>query len=134
MSDQAKKILIVDDDVDFIQANKVALEAMGFEVITATDSRHGVELAEHEKPDLITLDLMMEKMYSGFSVLETLNAHEATAGIPIIMISAVTTETGFRVDTDGAKPEWLDVVEFVHKPIDPVDLARKAASILEGKS
>ncbi|MBP8952705.1 MAG: response regulator [Armatimonadetes bacterium] len=134
MSDQAKKILIVDDDVDFIQANKVALESMGFEVITATDSRQGVELAAQEKPDLITLDLMMEKMYSGFSVVEALNAHEETAGIPIIMISAVTTETGFRVDTGGQKPEWLDVVEFVHKPIDPVDLAKKVASILEGKS
>lgn len=134
MSDQAKKILIVDDDVDFIQANKVALESMGFEVITATDSRQGVELAEQEKPDLITLDLMMEQMYSGFSVVEALNAHEETAGIPIIMISAVTTETGFRVDTGGQKPAWLDVVEFVHKPIDPVDLAKKAASILEGKS
>ncbi len=134
MSDQAKKILIVDDDVDFIQANKVALESMGFEVITATDSRQGVELAAQEKPDLITLDLMMENMYSGFSVVEALNAHEETAGIPIIMISAVTTETGFRVDTGGQKPEWLDVVEFVHKPIDPVDLAKKVASILEGKS
>jgi len=131
MSDRPSKVLIVDDDVDFISANKVALEATGFEVISATDSRTGVELAEAEGPDLILLDLMMERLYSGFSVVEALLAHEQTAHIPIIMVSAVTTETGFRVDEGGKTPEWLKVVEFVNKPIDPVELARKVASILE---
>jgi len=128
---EAKKVLIIDDDVDFVRADQVALQAMGFEVLTAHDSKSGVEIAHREHPDLIILDLMMEKLYSGFSVLQELGAHEDTRHIPVIMVSAVTTETGFRVDQDDRKPEWLKVVEFVNKPIDPVELARKVASILQ---
>lgn len=130
MSDN-KKVLIVDDDVDFLEANRVALEASGFEVLTAPDSREGVRMAEARLPDLVILDLMMERLYAGFSAVEALHAHERTRDIPIIMVSGVTTETGFRIDAEGRKPEWLRVVEFVNKPIDPVELARKVAGILE---
>ena len=131
MSDERKRVLMVDDDVDFLEANRVALEAAGFQVLTATDSRHGVELARRSEPDLIIIDLMMEQLYAGFSAVQALRAHEETADVPIIMVSGVTTETGFRIDEQGRKPEWLKVVEFINKPVDPVALARKVAGILE---
>jgi CheY-like chemotaxis protein len=131
MSEQGKKrVLMIDDDVDFQAANRVALEAAGFEVLSATDSRQGVEMAEHEHPDIIIMDLMMEQLYAGFSAVQALCAHEGTSGIPIIMVSGVTTETGFRIDEGGCKPEWLHAVQFVNKPIDPVELARIIASTL----
>jgi len=131
MSVKPKRILIVDDDVDFIAASRVALEAGGFEVLSATDSRRGVQAAEEEKPDLIIMDLMMEQLYAGFSAVEALAAHEKTRDIPIIMVSGVTTETGFRIDEDGQRPAWLKVLEFLHKPVDPVELAKKAQAILQ---
>jgi DNA-binding response OmpR family regulator len=130
MSDSAKKILLVDDDVDFLEANRVALEAAGFEVLTATDSRKGVDLAVSEHPSLVVMDLMIEQLYAGFSAVESLHAHEETANIPIIMVSGVTTETGFRIDQGGSKPEWLKVVDYVNKPVDPVVLAKKIAATL----
>ncbi|MCE5240900.1 response regulator [bacterium] len=129
MSDK-RRVLLVDDDVDFLEANRVALEARGFEVLTASDSRHGVEVATREHPDLIIMDLMMERLYAGFSAVQALAAHEATAEIPVIMVSAVTTETGFRVDDKEQRPEWLRVVEFINKPIDPLALADKASAIV----
>jgi CheY-like chemotaxis protein len=131
MSAGTKRILIVDDDVDFIAASRVALEASGFEVLSANDSRQGVETARAEMPDLIVMDLMMEKLYAGFSAVEALASHEETNAIPIIMVTGVTTETGFRIDSEGQKPEWLKVLEFVNKPVDPVELAKKAQAILE---
>ena len=131
MSAGTKRILIVDDDVDFIAASRVALEATGFEVLSANDSRRGVEMARAEMPDLIVMDLMMEQLYAGFSAVEALAAHEETKGIPIIMVTGVTTETGFRIDQEGKRPEWLKVLEFVNKPVDPVELAKKAQAILE---
>jgi DNA-binding response OmpR family regulator len=130
MSDDRKKVLLVDDDVDFLEANRVALEAAGFEVLTATDSTSGVETAEKEHPSLIVMDLMMEKLYSGFHAVQALGAHEHTASIPVIMVSAVTTDTGFRVDDDGSKPEWLKVVDFLNKPVDPIELAKKAKEVI----
>lgn len=128
MSD--RKVLLVDDDVDFLEANRVALEARGLKVLAASDSRHAVEVAEQEKPDLIIMDLMMEQLYAGFSAVQALAAHKETAGIPVIMVSAVTTDTGFRVDDEGKKPEWLGVVEFINKPVDPLVLADKALALI----
>jgi DNA-binding response OmpR family regulator len=130
MSDAAKTILLVDDDVDFVEANKVALEARGYRVISATDSKAGVALALSEHPSLMVVDLMMEELYAGFAAVEALHSHAETAAMPIIMVSAVTTETGFRVDADGSRPEWLRVVDFMNKPVDPVTLATKVAGIL----
>lgn len=125
-----KRVLIVDDDVDFLEANRVALEAAGFEVLAASDSKSGIEAAEHEHPDLIIMDLMMEKLYSGFHAVQALGAHDATKSIPVIMVSAVTTDTGFRVDDAGAKPDWLNVAEFLNKPVDPIELAKKVKTLL----
>jgi CheY-like chemotaxis protein len=130
MSQDRKRVLLVDDDVDFLEANRVALEAAGLEVLTATDSKSGIEAAEHEHPDLIIMDLMMEKLYAGFHAVQALGAHEETRSIPVIMVSAVTTDTGFRVDDAGAKPDWLKVVEFLNKPVDPVELAKKVKGML----
>jgi len=124
------KVLIVDDDIDFVEANRVALEARGLTVVTAADSREAVERAQAEQPDLIIMDLMMERLYAGFSAVQALAAHEDTAHIPIIMVSAVTTETGFRIDENEQKPEWLRVVEFINKPIDPLVLADKVVEHL----
>lgn len=125
-----RKVLLVDDDVDFLEANRVALEARGLKVLTASDSRHAVEVAEQQRPDLIIMDLMMEQLYAGFSAVQALAAHEDTARIPVIMVSAVTTDTGFRVDDSGQKPEWLHVVEFINKPVDPLVLADKALAVI----
>ncbi|HOS93890.1 MAG TPA: response regulator [Armatimonadota bacterium] len=131
---EGQKVLIIDDDVDFTEANRLALEASGFRVTVANDSKTGAELAAQSPPDLVICDLMMEQLYSGFSVVQSLAAHHKTSAVPIIMVSAVTTSTGFRVDVDGKKPEWLNVVEFVNKPIDPVLLAAKVAAVLAAKA
>lgn len=130
MSQDRKTVLLVDDDVDFIEANRIALEAAGLKVLTAADSTSGIETAEKEHPDLIIMDLMMEKLYSGFHAVQALNAHEATRAIPVIMVSGVTTDTGFRVDQAGDAPGWLDVVEFINKPVDPIELAKKVSALL----
>lgn len=134
MTGNQRKILVVDDDADFIETATVALEAKGYEVLTALDSKAGVELARRERPDLIICDLMMERLYSGFSVVQELGGYEETRGIPVIMVSAVTTDTGFRIDEQGEKPAWLRAVQFINKPINPLDLAEKVESILSGSS
>ena len=66
-----KKILIVDDDFEIIEAVRYALEGAGFEVVIARDGNQGLALAERENPDLMILDMMMPKR-SGFLVLEKL--------------------------------------------------------------
>ena len=126
----AQRILIIDDDVDFLTVNSLALEAAGFAVDTADSPRAGVDKALANPPDLILQDLMMEELHSGFAVISELHNHPATRDIPVIMITAVTTETGFRVDQGGQVPEWLRVVDYINKPVEPSLLIEKVTAAL----
>ena len=129
MSDQ-KRILIIDDDVDFLTVNSLALEAAGYVVDTADSPRAGEDKALANQPDLILQDLMMEELHSGFAVISELHNHVETRDIPVIMITAVTTETGFRIDQGGQVPEWLRVVDYINKPVEPSQLVEKVKAAL----
>ena len=81
------KILIVDDEKDFIEALSGRLEARGFDIIEAYDGKSGLEKARAENPDLIILDVMMPEM-NGYDVCRKLKIDENYKSIPIIMLTA----------------------------------------------
>ena len=89
------KILLVDDDVDFVDLNKAVLQNQGFEVAAAFSGREAMEKVRFEKPDLIVLDLMMEKHDAGFTFAKAVKADPLHKNIPILMLTAVSTETGY---------------------------------------
>ncbi|MBD3224399.1 MAG: response regulator [Caldithrix sp.] len=122
-----KKILVVDDDIDLVEAMRLTLENAGFEVIDAQDGDRGFELMKSEKPDLLILDIMMGTQDEGFHVAYRIKSEEDISDIPIIMLTAVGQETGFEFDKDKDE-DFLPVNEFVEKPVDPealVELVRK---------
>jgi DNA-binding response OmpR family regulator len=125
-----KRILIIDDDVDFVDLNKAVLSNSGFEVVTAFSSREGKNKVEFESPDLILLDLMMEKHDSGFGFAKSLKADPRYKDIPILMISSVAGETGFDFsqDLDGY---WMKTNDFMSKPVLPEELVKKVNDLLE---
>jgi CheY-like chemotaxis protein len=122
-----KTILIIDDDIDLVEIIRVTLESQGFKVIDAQTGERGLAMAKEQIPDLILLDVMMGKVDEGFQVAYELRSDEVTADIPILMLTAVTDQTGF--DFDPAKDkDFLPVNEFLEKPISPrnlVDMIRK---------
>jgi DNA-binding response OmpR family regulator len=122
-----KKIIIIDDDVDLVEAMRLTLEKEGFEVIDAQEGEKGLEKTRSERPDLIILDVMMGTQDEGFHVAYQIRANRTTADIPIIMLTAVGQETGFTFDKDKDE-DFLPVDEFLEKPINPgvlVELVRK---------
>ena len=90
-----KKILIIDDDIDLVEAMRLTLENADFEVIDAQDGQKGLEKIEKEKPDLVLLDVMMETQDEGFHIAYQIRNNEETSDLPIIMLTAVGSETGF---------------------------------------
>ena len=82
-----KSILVVDDESELVELMKMGLEANGYQVITASDGKAGLETAVREKPDLILLDLMMPEM-DGYEVLRRLRRLPAMRAIPVIMLTA----------------------------------------------
>jgi len=109
----AKKVLIIDDEKDM----RVYLEALfrkeGYETETAENGEEGLWLAEANRPDLITLDILMPKK-SGIKAYRGLRSADTTKGIPIIVLTGLTRLDDFFGDLgDLPKPDAL-----VEKPIE----------------
>lgn len=108
-----KKILIVDDEPEFVNLVRLRLEANGYEVIDAPDGEEGLKKAEEGNPDIILLDIMMPKK-DGYTLMRELKYKETTKSIPIIVITA--------------KPDMKDLFEiegfkdYVVKPFEDEDL------------
>lgn len=122
-----KKILIIEDDIDLVEALRIVLEKEGYEVIDAQEGEKGYDLAVKERPDLVILDVMMGTQDEGFHVAYKIRQNKDIADVPIIMLTAVGQETGFTFDKEKDE-DFLPVEEFVEKPIAPVklvDLIRK---------
>ncbi len=113
-----KKIVIIDDEPDVLEIIQAVLNTKGYTSLAAESGEEGLELVEKEMPDLIITDLMMPKV-SGLEVLKRLARNEKCANIPVIVLSALTT--------DSEKPAefWiksLGVADYLTKPFDPLDL------------
>jgi len=124
-----KKILLVDDEVDFIEINKLALENKGYRVVAAYDEKEALDKALEEKPDLIILDVMLKTRTGGFSVSRELRKYEEIRDTPIIMITAIRERMDVREEIEPDK-EWLPVTEILEKPVAPDRLIEKVAEVL----
>jgi DNA-binding response OmpR family regulator len=109
---KGKRILLVDDDTEIVEAMRYALEAKGYSILVARDGNQGLTLAEEEDPDLVILDMMMPKR-SGFLVLERLRR---TRPVPMRVIM-ITANEGSR---HKAYAEMLGVDDYIRKPF-PLD-------------
>ena len=125
-----KKVLIVKDDPEFIASATDTLQAKGFDVLVANGKPRAAVTAKREHPDLIILGLVMDDMSEGCSILSELQFEEETSRIPVVMVSSVTTETGFRIDQDGQAPRWLKVEEFLNEPVNFDQLAERVSEII----
>jgi len=117
----AKRILIVDDDRDYGDALRIVLETQGYEVAHVLNIRDGKQALTAERPDLIILDVMMDRHVDGFDFCYDLKHDEAFRTIPVMMVTAVTEKTGFKFspETDG---EYLQADAYVSKPIPVAEL------------
>ena len=126
---QHKRILIVDDDPDFSAAIAKILVGTNYHVDVAGNVQDGMKAIEENMPDLILLDVMMEKYDDGFKMCYDLKHDDRYRGIPVIIITAVTEVTGLKFDprTDG---EYLEAQDYVEKPISAGVLLNKVAKLI----
>jgi two-component system alkaline phosphatase synthesis response regulator PhoP len=117
---EKKKILLVDDDPDFVEAVKVIVQSGGYDVKVAYDGKEALEAVKLEKPDLIVLDVMMPVM-NGHETCARLKDNKDTAKIPIILLTAVaervTTSTYTHRDMLESEAE-----DYMPKPVEPTEL------------
>ena len=125
------KILVIDDDPDFVNAARMVLENDGHIITHAINGREGFQKAKEEQPDLVILDVMMDSILDGVSTSRKLHEDSYTANIPIIMVTSISSTSYAELfPTD----EYLHVRTFMSKPIRPADLARQVNTVLHKRS
>jgi len=110
------KILVVDDDRDYIKITRMILQSGGYDVITAASGEEGLNVMRREKPNLVILDVMMAYILEGLDVRRQMAADPDLKDIPVIMSTSLTGE---RVQRNLPSDEYVPDSAWLHKPIDP---------------
>jgi len=124
----SKTILMVDDDVDYLEAMKALLESNGYRVFTESNGQKGFDAMRQQKPDLLLLDVMMPNS-DGFDIARALHADEELKKVPVIIVSGIRKEMRlpFSYEPDET---WLPVKAVLEKPVKPEQLLKTIQEFL----
>lgn len=122
-----KTILLVDDDIDFVETNRIALESAGYHVVTAYDSAEALGRLEHTRVDGAILDVIMTRPDEGFHLARAMRKHPDAKSVPLIMltsVNAVHEAQGhpLRLNDGDRDDTWLPIDKFLDKPVAPARL------------
>jgi two-component system alkaline phosphatase synthesis response regulator PhoP len=129
MESKRTKILLVDDDKDFVEATTMVLESKPYEVVVAYDGDDGLSKARKEKPDLIILDIIMP-VKDGFRAAEQLKKDPDLKDIPVIMLTSFS-EKGGETSLSVSQGLALDAEDYVDKPVTPEELLKRVERLLK---
>jgi CheY-like chemotaxis protein len=119
---EVKRILLVDDEADIVEACTAVLEFEGYSVSSVSDPRQALESARHDRPDLVVLDWVMPWLDGG-AVLSQLRADGATSAIPVLVISALSDA--------AARARAAHADGLLAKPFDADQLTETVAALLD---
>jgi len=125
-----KKILIIDDDEDIVESTKIVLQAKGYKVFSAANKQSAMAQVKEVMPDLIIMDVMLEKMSDGFDLSRELKSDEKYKKIPVLMMTSIGNKTGFRFSEAAGDKVWLPVDDYAEKPLKPEELISKIEKLL----
>ena len=131
-----QRVLLIDDDADFLASTTALLESQGYCVSTATSAKAGLARMIDEVPDLIVLDIMMENDYAGYEVNQRVkfaNGFECIRHVPILMVSSIPVDPAERFSRAG-EVDMITPDAYLTKPLDiPVFLAQVQALLGQGE-
>lgn len=122
-----QKVLLVDDDHDFVTAMKALLSGQPYTVDVAYNKEEAMKKIEAEKPDLILLDIMMDSVDDGFTICQELKSDPEHWHIPIVAMSAIAKEKGISPGIG----EHFKADDFIEKPVKAKELLEKIETFLK---
>jgi CheY-like chemotaxis protein len=122
------RILVVDDDPDFVEITRTILEANGYQVATAASGEKALLAMHKDVPDLVLVDVMMTSVLDGLNLSHAMSADSTLSKVPVIMISSIaeSPEAGM-FPTD----EYIPIDAWISKPVQPDDLLKKVAQFIK---
>lgn len=129
MEKRQAKILLVDDDLDFVAATKTVLESKPYKVSVAYEGEEGLKKAREEKPDLIILDIIMP-VKDGFTACEHLKRDPELSKIPVLMLTSLSQRIG-EVSLSVSQGLTLEAEDYIDKPVSPEELLKRVEKLLK---
>jgi len=123
------KILVVDDDPDFVEAMRLTLEPHDYEVLSAASGDEGLAKVRADKPDLVILDVIMSSVLDGLQMSQRMQEDASGRRTPILMVTSIAnTDYAALFPTD----EYISIDGFLSKPVPPELLLQRVSELLGG--
>jgi CheY-like chemotaxis protein len=128
---QRKKLLIIDDDPDFVEGINAILEGAGYDTDVAYNPEGGFKALEAKKYDLLLLDVMMGRGAEGVMMARKIRKDPALREMPVLIITGIREQIAFLFPGQAVHPGFVPVDELLEKPVDPELLLGKVTALLE---
>jgi two-component system alkaline phosphatase synthesis response regulator PhoP len=130
MSD-AKRLLIIDDDPDFVAGIRAILLKAKYEVDVAYNPKDGLAALKANAYDLLLLDVMMGRGAEGIMIARKLGKDPKLRELPVLIITGIREQMAFLFPGQAVHPHFVNVDELVEKPVEPRLLLEKVAALLK---
>ncbi len=128
---QQKKLLIIDDDPDFVEGLKSILETANYSVDAAYNPKDGFQALQSKRYDLLLLDVMMGRGAEGIMLARKINKDPKLREIPVLIITGIREQMAFLFPGQAVHPHLLPVDELLEKPVEPKLLLEKVSTLLK---
>lgn len=132
---EREEILVIDDDEDFCEALQFGLEQLGYAVQVAYTADDGMEKLRAKVPDLLILDIMMQRGAEGIVLARKIHREKRFAKLPVLMLTGMREQTGFSfIKDDPRDPHFLPVTRYLEKPVELEQVVKEIQDLLKKRS
>jgi DNA-binding response OmpR family regulator len=126
-----KRLLMIDDDPDFVSGIKAILGKGGFEVDVAYNPKDGMQALQTKQYDLLLLDIMMGRGAEGIMIARKLRKDAKLRELPVLIMTGMREQIAFLFPGEPVHPRFVEVDELVEKPVEPKLLLEKVNSLIK---
>lgn len=127
---ERKRVLIIDDDPDFVEGIKAILDGADYETEVAYNPKDGWAALKGGKYDLLCLDIMMGRGAEGVMLARKIRKDSVLREMPVLIITSIREQIAFLFPGQAVHPGFVPVDELVEKPVDPDLLLQKAEALI----
>ena len=128
---EPKRLLIIDDDPDFVEGIQSILENADYKVEVAYNPKDGFEALQSKPPDLLLLDIMMGRGAEGIMLARKIRKDPELREIPVLIITGMREQIAFLFPGEPVHPRFVPVDEMVEKPVEPEFLLERVSALLQ---
>jgi len=128
---ERKKLMIIDDDPDFVAGIRAILDGAGYETEVAHNPKDGFAALKARRHDLLLLDIMMGRGAEGVMMARKIRKDPALKDLPILIITGIREQIAFMFPGQAVHPNFVALNELIEKPVEPDLLLERVAALLQ---